>query len=63
MESCQQLVKSRTNIIRTHSALRSAQDAVGLGMVDFSPKGAFNICPPAGNLEGVQPMGRVTLAA
>jgi len=36
MESCSQLVKSRTNLVRTHSALRSAQDAVGLGEVMFN---------------------------
>lgn len=33
METCQQLVKARTNIIRTHKALRSAQVEVGLGEV------------------------------
>lgn len=35
MESCQQLVKSRTNIIRTHKALTVAQHDVGLGAVNF----------------------------
>jgi hypothetical protein len=42
MESCQQLVKSRSNIIRTHSALRSAQSNVGLDAVNFNGG-----CPPA----------------
>jgi hypothetical protein len=41
-ESCSQLVKSRTNIIRSHKALRVAQDDVGLGEVSFMD---FN-CPP-----------------
>lgn len=35
METCQQLVKARTNIIRTHKALYTAQDEVGLGAVMF----------------------------
>jgi hypothetical protein len=43
MESCQQLVKSRSNIIRTHSALRTAQTDVGLAAVNF---GDTN-CPPS----------------
>jgi hypothetical protein len=41
MESCQSLVKSRTNIIRTHKALRIAQSDVGLDHVAFLP-----LCPP-----------------
>ena len=41
MESCQSLVKSRTNIIRTHKALRVAQADVGLDHVAFLP-----LCPP-----------------
>jgi hypothetical protein len=41
MESCQSLVKSRTNIIRTHKALRVAQSDVGLEHVAFLP-----LCPP-----------------
>lgn len=41
MESAQQLVKARTNIIRTHKALRAAQDEVGLGTVMFNGN-----CPP-----------------
>jgi hypothetical protein len=41
MESCQALVKSRTNIIRTHKALRVAQADVGLDHVAFNP-----LCPP-----------------
>ena len=41
VESCQALVKSRTNIIRTHKALRSAQSDVGLGAVAFNGN-----CPP-----------------
>ncbi len=36
MESCQQLVKSRTNIIRTHKALSAARHDVGLGAVSFN---------------------------
>ncbi len=36
MESCQQLVKARTNIIRTHKALRTTQDEIGLGVVMFN---------------------------
>lgn len=40
MESCQLLVKSRTNIIRTHSALRTAQDTVGIGDMQGCPKSA-----------------------
>ena len=40
-ESCQALIKSRTNIIRTHQALRVAQSEVGLGEVAFNP-----LCPP-----------------
>lgn len=45
MESCQQLVKSRTNIIRTHSALLAAQKDVGLGAVNFN-----GTCPPSAEL-------------
>lgn len=41
MESCQALVKSRTNIIRSHKALRIAQADVGLDHVAFLP-----LCPP-----------------
>lgn len=41
MESCQALVKSRTNIIRSHKALRVAQADVGLDHVAFLP-----LCPP-----------------
>lgn len=41
MESCQSLVKSRTNIIRSHKALRVAQSEVGLDHVAFMP-----LCPP-----------------
>lgn len=43
MESCQSLVKSRTNIIRTHKALRAAQTDVGLGEVAFMDTN----CPPS----------------
>ena len=43
MESCQQLVKARTNIIRTHSALRTAQSDVGLETVAISD---LTNCPP-----------------
>lgn len=35
MESCSQLVKARTNIIRSHKALSVAQHEVGLGAVSF----------------------------
>lgn len=41
MESCQQLVKARTNIIRTHKALRDASGEIGLGAVMFNGN-----CPP-----------------
>lgn len=41
VESCQSLVKSRTNIIRSHKALRVAQADVGLDHVAFNP-----LCPP-----------------
>ena len=34
-ESCSQLVKSRTNMIRTHKALRVVQEDMGLGEVAF----------------------------
>ncbi|OYU15928.1 MAG: hypothetical protein CFE37_03575 [Alphaproteobacteria bacterium PA4] len=40
-ETCQTLVKARTNIIRTHKALRIAQSDVGLDHVAFLP-----LCPP-----------------
>lgn len=33
METCQQLVKARTNILRTHKALRTAQVDMGMGEV------------------------------
>ena len=33
METCQQLVKARTNILRTHKALSTAQHNSGLGHV------------------------------
>ncbi len=33
METCQQLVKARTNILRTHKAMRAAQVDMGLGEV------------------------------
>ena len=49
-ESCQALIKSRTNIIRTHQALRVAQSEVGLDHVAFMP-----LCPPA---EGFDSAGR-----
>ncbi len=42
MESCQQLVKARTNIIRTHKALREASGEIGLGHVMFGD----THCPP-----------------
>ena len=40
-QTCQSLVKSRTDIIRTHKALRTAQSDVGLDHVAFNP-----MCPP-----------------
>ena len=43
MESAQQLLKARTNIIRTHKALRNAQHEVGLGTVMFND---LSGCPP-----------------
>lgn len=46
MESCQLLVKSRTNIIRTHSALRTAQGSVGLETVAFNDMN----CPPSAEI-------------
>ena len=46
MESCSQLVKSRTNIIRTHSALSTAQHSIGLGAVAFNDMH----CPPSAEL-------------
>ncbi len=55
-ESCQSLIKSRTNIIRTHKALRVAQSDVGLDHVAFLP-----LCPPAE--ASATPMLRPVLAA
>lgn len=46
MESCAQLVKSRTNMVRTHSALLTAQHSVGLGAVAFNDMN----CPPSAEL-------------
>lgn len=46
METCSQLVKARSNIIRTHKALRTAQTDVGLGAVAF---GDTN-CPPSSEI-------------
>lgn len=42
-ESCSALVKSRTNIIRSHKALRITQDEIGLGEVSFLDMN----CPPS----------------
>jgi hypothetical protein len=53
MESCQSLVKSRTNIIRTHKALRVAQTDVGLGEVAFMDTN----CPPSAQTS-VAPVAR-----
>ena len=53
MESCQALVKSRTNIIRTHKALSVAQHDVGLGAVSFNgdcPKSAPSFLRELGEL-------------
>ena len=46
IESCSQLVKSRTNIIRTHTAMRTAQDEAGLGFMRFDAV-AIGQCPPS----------------
>ena len=50
-ESCGQLVKSRTNIIRTHKALRAIQGQVGLGEVNFNdmncPDSKASVTAPA----------------
>ncbi len=45
IESCSQLIKSRTNIIRTHTAMRTAQDEAGLGHMRFNEV-AIGQCPP-----------------
>ncbi len=64
MESCQQLVKSRTNIIRTHSALRAVQDDMGLGNVDFAPTGFNELwCPKSADSLPETRMARPHLAA
>ncbi|GGE06132.1 hypothetical protein GCM10011529_10650 [Polymorphobacter glacialis] len=47
METCQQLVKARTNIIRTHKALRTAQIEIGLGEVAI---GDMRGCPDSAEL-------------
>jgi hypothetical protein len=46
MESCQLLVKARTNIIRTHKALAVAQHDIGLGAVAFMSR-----CPEQAELK------------
>ncbi len=46
VESCSQLIKSRTNIIRTHSVMRAAQDEAGLGFMRFDEV-AIGQCPPS----------------
>jgi hypothetical protein len=53
MESCQQLVKSRTNIIRTHKALSAARHDVGLSTVNFNgncPEGKTGLFDERGEL-------------
>ena len=45
MESCQQLVKARSNMLRTHKALAVAQNEVGLGAVAFNGN-----CPESAEL-------------
>jgi hypothetical protein len=47
MESAQLLVKSRTNMIRTHKALVTAQQDAGLGEVAF---GDVSKCPDSAEL-------------
>lgn len=53
METCQQLVKSRSNIIRTHGALRVVQDVVGLGDMQGCPKSAELAPQPVRHLAAV----------
>lgn len=48
MESAQLLVKSRTNMIRTHKALVTAQHDMGLGEVAF---GDMQKCPDSAELK------------
>lgn len=48
MESAQLLVKSRTNMIRTHKALLTAQHDMGLGEVAF---GDMSKCPDVAELK------------
>lgn len=54
MESCTALVKARTNIIRSHRALAVAQQAVGLGSVNFLD----THCPPAASAAAAMPAER-----
>ncbi len=63
MESCQQLVKSRSNIIRTHSALRDAQDAMGMGSINFAPVGFAEFCGPAGESTSTTPRAHLVAVA
>nr|WP_310522737.1 hypothetical protein [Polymorphobacter sp.] len=49
MESCQMLVKARSNMIRTHKALAVAQHEVGLGAVNF-----MGDCPTSASAEAPQ---------
>jgi hypothetical protein len=51
MESCQLLVKSRTNMIRTHKALLTAQHDMGLGEVAL---GDVSKCPDSAELKPVE---------
>jgi hypothetical protein len=62
IESCGQLVKARTNIIRTHSALRTVQDDAGLGQVDFAPMGINQCSSPLATREAV-PAHRLSVVA
>jgi len=54
MESCQLLVKARTNIIRTHKALAVAQHDIGLGAVAFMSQ-----CPASAELKSATHLSAV----
>jgi hypothetical protein len=60
MESAQLLVKSRTNIIRTHKALLSAQHDMGLTEVAF---GDMSKCPDVAELKPAEEAPARRLAA
>jgi hypothetical protein len=52
MESAQLLVKSRTNMIRTHKALVTAQQDMGLGEVGLMD--VTKTCPDSASLQPVE---------